>query len=138
MQQRPSAAVPLPHMRWSRWLRALGVLVACAGGFVAYGFVGGFVPNGFISESIPLLLLTSGLAGTVGAFLWRSWGAMLVIPAALWLGAVAAEVFYRMLSNAPFSVEMALDLIVIAALPALVTAAAGTAAGMRLERRSSK
>lgn len=138
MQQHPPATLTLRHTSWSRRLRVFGVLVACAGGFVVYGFIGGFVPYGSISQSVPLLLLTSVLAGIAGAILWRTWGAVVVVPAALWLGAVAAEVLYRVLSHAPFSVELALDLIVVAALPAMLGAAAGAASSMWLRQHLSK
>lgn len=112
------------------------MLVACAGGFAAYGSIGGFVPYAYLSGSVPPLLLTTILAGSAGALLWCAWAAVLVMPAALWLGALAAEVFYRLLSHTPFSVELALDLIVVAALPAMLGAAAGAAIGMWLRRHS--
>lgn len=87
-----------------------------------------------------LFALIVGLSSVVGACLWRTWWALLGVPAALWLGAVAADALYRapdrLLSGA--EVVMALDLLVVAALPAAVGAAIGAAAGMRLERRPSQ
>lgn len=131
MRQYPPSTVT--HTRSSWWLRALAVLVAAIGGFVAYRMM---------AESALVFLtslLISGLAGAIGAFLWHTWRAVIVIPAVLWLGAVVAAVMYRVGAPDPVligaEVEWALDLLVLAALPAMVGAAIGVAIGIGLERR---
>lgn len=133
MQQRSPSTLTPPHTVRSRWLRALGVLVAAIGGFVAYRIM---------AESAIAFLLVCGLAGAMGALLWRMWRAVLVVPAALWLGAVAAAVMYSVSVPDPVlvgaEVEWALDLLVLAALPAMMGAAIGVAAGIGLKRRLSR
>lgn len=130
MQRHPPAIVRFPYMRWSHALRALGLMIACVGGFVAYTFM----------QSLSIFALTIGLASICGALLWRAWRASLLVPAVLWLGAVMADALYRapdhLLSGA--EVVMALDLLVVAALPAAVGSAIGVSVGMWLERRLSQ
>ncbi len=129
MQQPLPASSTPPHAFVALGARAFGVLVAAAGGFAAYWLI----------SASPLLtlvgLFTCVLAGFIAALLWRTWWALLLLPAVLWLGAVASEVFFRILTHLAFSGEFTLDLIVIDALPAMVGAAAGTELGMRIEQR---
>ncbi len=133
MQQRSPSTLTFPHIGRSRWLRALGVLVAAIGRYVAYGF---------IAESVLFFLLTCGLAGVIGGLLWRTWRALFVVPAVLWLGAVAAAVLYSVSLPGPVlvgaEVEWALDLVVLAALPAVLATAIGVAVGMRVEMQLSR
>jgi uncharacterized membrane protein len=123
------------------FLRALGALVAFAGGFLAYSLVQ--QPASTLALTIELLL-TIGLSSLIGAFLWRAWQALLVVPVALWLGAVAAAIMFKALASVPIAgrglgatVILALDLLLFFGLPAAVAAAVGVASGMRRERRLS-
>ncbi|HEU0027456.1 MAG TPA: hypothetical protein VFQ25_10105 [Ktedonobacterales bacterium] len=118
--------------------RALGALAAFAGGFLAYSLLQAPTPTLLLTIQ---LLLTIGLASLIGALLWRAWRALLVVPVALWLGAVAAAIVFKALASAPIAgpglgatVILALDLLLFFGLPAAVASAVGVAAGMRLER----
>lgn len=130
MQQRPPTTSALPHTGRRRWLRALGALVACAGGFAAYFFA---------FQSPFLFVLIVAVVSLVAALLWGAWWGVVAVPAALWVGALAADVVSRAyaihgaLSAAPI---MALDLIVVAGLPAMVGAVVGTSTGRWLGRQS--
>ena len=62
---------------WSLWLRALGVVVPALGGFTILCLTISDV--NFQGWG----LFVAFLLGTVGALLFRSWGAILVVPLAL-------------------------------------------------------
>lgn len=133
MRQRSSATVAI--------LRALGALVACAGGFLAYALLQESTTSVLLTVQF---LLAIGLSSLVGAWLWRAWWALLVVPVALWLGALAAALLFKTLGQIPIAgvgfgatVILALDLLLFFGLPAAVAAAVGVAASMRRERRWS-
>lgn len=137
MQQQSSVTWTPRHTVWRRWPLALGVVVAGLGGFVADRFVA----YGSTMQSFSLFYLIIGLASISSALMWRTWRALLILPLALWLGIVAADVVYRALDHYAFSavwgapIVLALDMLVVAALPAVLGAAIGTVIGIWLEQR---
>lgn len=86
MEHHLSAGNGRSGVRFDEWLRAVGVaVVAFAGGVVAYAL---------IALSPWASLAAVGVTGVIGGLLMRGWWALLVVPAAVWLGIIAGTLAY--------------------------------------------
>ncbi len=112
---------------WGRWLRVLGVIVPLVMGSVC----------SFVDLSLLLIVWLPFLLGVVSAALYRSWWAVLVVPAALSLGTLLGISFLEgSLPNiaGPGFVEGITLFVSLGVMPMAIGAAIGAPIGKQIER----
>ena len=112
---------------WNRWLRILGVVVPLVVSFVC----------SFIDLSLLLVAWYPFLLGVVSAALFRSWWAVLVVPAALSLGTLLGislkEGGLPNIASTGFAEGVAL-FVAFGVVPIVIGAAIGAPLGKQIER----
>lgn len=123
---------------WSLWLRVLGVVVPFVASFARFFPIDERLFP--LMHGIGVYLLVPLLVGVVSGGLLRSKWAVLVVPAALSIGAIMGQIFLEggiVLPNMadPGFVEGVAFLLFFGVVPIAIGAAIGTPIGKKIEKR---